>query len=158
MKLGELLESLELDEELLEEELRLLLELEDWLLDDKLEELLLLELDEELLELEDWLLLELLELELLLELLLELDELEEELLDDWLLEDELDWLEEELLELELWLELLDDELLLEDWELVLLLMVLDELLELEVNNSVELLDEIGGGHSSYIQQLSWHTS
>jgi hypothetical protein len=39
------------------------------------------------------------------------------------------------------------ELLLEDWLLVLLLIVELEELLLEVNSSVELLEEIGGGHS-----------
>jgi len=56
-----------------------------------------------------------------------------------------------MVELEERLELLDElELLLDEGELseeVLLFIVeLDELLD-EVNNSVELLDEIGGGHS-----------
>jgi len=47
-------------------------------------------------------------------------------------------------------ELLDEELELSELELLLLVLLLtvDELLELlDVNSSVELLDEIGGGHS-----------
>ena len=73
-----------------------------------------------------------------------LDELELlELLLDELELLELDWLLVLLLTVELLL--LEDEEL--DWLLVLLFTV-EELLELlEVNNSVELLDEIGGGHS-----------
>ena len=48
------------------------------------------------------------------------------------------------------MELLDEELELSELELLLLVLLLtvDELLELlDVNSSVELLDEIGGGHS-----------
>jgi hypothetical protein len=57
---------------------------------------------------------------------------------------------EELLELEdceLVLLFIVEELELEDWDEVLLFTVELEELLLEVNSSVELLEEIGGGHS-----------